>query len=182
VSDVFWESLQAFGFLWPIWASLAALIVIRLAISGLRELRLARAGLNDVDRMSQFEFEECLQDMFFALGYDVELMGPKTDCCIILTRDGVRTAVHAELMEAGNVPSPAIQEVLEAKTKYASDEAMIVTNRQYTPRARDLASLNSVILWNRDQLAYMLEASRLSDLEPDGEEADDAEDAMPRAA
>jgi hypothetical protein len=117
------------GLIWPVWATLGALAVLRFVFGVQRSLRLGRAGLNEIDRMSQNEFEARLEDMFFGLGYAVELAGPPDDCCIIITRNGARTAVHAELMDAENVPSPAIDEVLDAKVKYGCDEAMIVRPR-----------------------------------------------------
>ncbi len=118
--------------------------------------------MNDVDRMTDAEFADCLEDMFLDLGYDVERTRSRADRdkVLVLADDDFKTAVRAEQRTSNRVGSQAIQDVVAAQEKYKCEGTLVVTNQEYTPKARAMADVNDVVLWNRDAFAQMLQDSR----------------------
>ena len=169
--DIIGAALSILGLAWPIAATLGVLAVLRVAALALRWYRLVRAGMNDLDRMTDREFAQCLEGMFVGLGYAVRLVPGRRDeaAVLVLTSDDFRTAVRAEQRTSGRVGSPAVLAVVAAQAKHKCAGALVVTNQDYTPKARTLAAVNDVVLWNRDALARMLEDSRMLAPEPEEE-------------
>lgn len=167
--DIFGSALHILVLAWPIGATLAVLALLRVVGYVFRWCRLVRAGMNEVDRMTGREFAECLQTMFMRLGYAVKLVPDRGDrsAVLVLTDDDFRTAVRAEQRTSGRVSSQVVQEVVAAQAKYKCAGALVVTNQEYTPKAKALAATNDVVLWNRDALAQMLQASRQGAPEPE---------------
>jgi peroxiredoxin family protein len=108
--------------------------------------------LNDIDIMTGEEFEYFLKDLFKKLGYDVQLTKLSGDqgADLIIERE-LRTAVQAKRY-SNKVTNTAIQEVVSAKKYYNTSRAMVVTNNYYTKSAKELAKINDVELWNREDL------------------------------
>jgi len=171
--DTIGSVLDVFLLAWPIWAALGVLALLRAAYYVARLRRLARAGINDIDRMTVDEFTECVVRIFDDLGHSVKSVSPQGDgSLLIVTVDGVRTAVHAEHRTKGNVPSTAVIAVVETQTRCQCADAMVITNRQFTPKARAIARANDVVLCNRDGLALILREWQENDAEQDEEPLD----------
>jgi restriction system protein len=153
-----WEIIEALVGSWAFWALVAALGVVLAALATRRWLRLVRSGVFDVDRMTGEEFAECVKCVFEDLGSPVESVQADGEraALLVVTIDGVRTAVRTEYRPVGRVASKAVEEVLVGKDAYNCTDAFVVTNRQFTPRARELALSEGVALHNRDVLATML--------------------------
>jgi restriction system protein len=119
--------------------------------------RLAQSGIADIDKMDGKTFEECLETLFTRLGYAVESTPYRGDWGgdLVIVKDKVRTVVQAKRYQK-SVGVRAVQEVAAAKAKYRCTEAMVVTNSLYTRQARELARVNRVVLWDREQLVEML--------------------------
>lgn len=158
---------------WPIWATLGVLALIRATSYVARSIKLWRAGLNDIDDMTVDEFTDCVTYIFRDLGHAVESVKRQGDgALLIVTIDGVRTAVQAEHSTKANVPSKAVEAAVVAQGEFDCPDAMVVTNRQFTPKAREVASANRVLLCNRDELALMLREWQEVDAEQEEEPLD----------
>jgi HJR/Mrr/RecB family endonuclease len=124
-----------------------------------RERRLARSGIYDIDHMDGGDFGRYLETLFGRLGYRVEQTPYGAGADLVIEKDRCRTAVQAKRYFKPVGPR-AIQEVLSAKGTYRCDVAMVVSNRAYTLRARRLAAANDVELWDREQLVRRLLAGQ----------------------
>ncbi|RMG07212.1 MAG: restriction endonuclease [Cyanobacteria bacterium J055] len=110
-----------------------------------------------VDRMSGEQFEEFLAECFQRLGYTANTT-PKTNdfgADLILIKDGRKTVVQAKRYQ-GKVGNSAVQEVVAAVRYYEANNAIVATNSQFTPNARELARANNVQLWEREQLIDLI--------------------------
>lgn len=110
-----------------------------------------------VDRMSGEQFEEFLAECFQRLGYEAKTTPTTNDfgADLILTKDGTKTVVQAKRYQ-GKVGNSAVQEVVAAIQYYGANEAIAITNSQFTSNARELAKVNNVQLWEREQLIDLI--------------------------
>ena len=142
---------------WPILVILGAVKLLTLVPGILKGRRLAASGIYDIDRMDGKTFEECLGALFSRQGYGVEV----TPYCgdwgadLVLVKGNVRTVVQAKRYKK-SVGVRAVQEAVAAKAKYKCSEAMVVTNSTFTKQAMELARVNRVTLWDREQLVQRL--------------------------
>lgn len=146
----FWYILTAF---WPIWILVSLPAIVSLLTNWNRRRRLAKAGISDIDAMDGVTFEQYLEVLFRKLGYQAERTRATGDfgADVIITRDRVRTIVQAKRYSK-NVGVKAVQEVVAAQRMYQGARTMVVTNRDYTTQAKQLAQVNKVELWDRDRL------------------------------
>jgi restriction system protein len=149
------EILPAFGrillLIWPFWLLLAGFGLFRLAVRQVSEQRLRASGIFDLDRMSAGAFDERISRLFAALGYAVDRVGVD----MIVARHGYRAVVQpAQWSEA--VDSDAVRKANAARRLHGADAAWVVTNRDFTKQALQLASRTGVDLWNRERLVASL--------------------------
>ena len=146
---------------WQLWALFEAVLLLALAVKLYRVRRLARTGIDDIDRMDGAAFEQRLEILFRSLGYRVEQTRYRGDygADLVIAKDGVRTVVQAKRYTK-NVGLAAVQESVTAKGIYKCQAAMVGTNRAYTKQARTLAKANNVELWDRDRLVKALHSVR----------------------
>lgn len=170
---IYGPALHVLALAWPIWAIVAAFVSLRIVAYALRWLRLTRAGMNDIDRMNGDEFTDCVTYIFQDLGHSVESVDRQENGALLVVGiDGVRTAVQAEHRTSGRVSSKAVEAVIAAQAKHNCPDAMVVTNQQFTPKARQVAGQNNVVLCNREELALMLREWQEVDSERDEETLD----------
>lgn len=143
--------------IWWFWLLAGLVLLGRLVLFVVRQRRLERSGILDIDRMSGRTFEEYLRTAYVRLGYKVELTKYRGDfgADLVVRKDGEKTAVQAKRYSK-NVGVKAVQEAVAAKGYYDADAAMVVTNRYYTAQAKELARKNKVTLWDRDKLQSVL--------------------------
>lgn len=112
----------------------------------------------EVDAMSGEKFESFVADLFGALGYEAETTSISGDqgVDVLLRGDGRRLAVQAKNY-GGNVGNRAVQEALAGQRHYSCDQAIVVTNSEFTASALELAETTDVTLVGRDQLRSYLE-------------------------
>jgi len=111
-----------------------------------------------VDAMNGYDFEKFLAEVFQTAGYDVEgtkLSGDQ-GADLFATRFGKKIVIQAKNY-SGSVGNTAVQEAISAKSFYACDEAMVVTNSYFTKSAIELASAASVRLIGRPDLQKYLD-------------------------
>ena len=90
---------------------------------------------------------------FKSLGYKVEYTKASGDQGIdlILTKNNQKTGVQAKCYSQ-KVSNSAVQEAVAGKSYYHLDRVIVITNNYFTQGAKELASSNNVILWDRDVL------------------------------
>lgn len=152
---------------WWLILIVAAILAARGVVWLVRERRLARSGISEIDQMDGLTFERRLAHLFSRRGYLVEQTRARGDygADLVLEKDGARTVVQAKRWSK-NVGVKAIQEAVAAKPIYRCDYAMVVTNRYFTEPAQRLAKANGVRLWNREELVRSLLESADGGLAP----------------
>ena len=111
-----------------------------------------------VDAMTGYEFEDFLAKLFMTLGYDIETTKRSADqgADLFAQRFGRKVVIQAKNY-IDSVGNAAVQQVLAAKTFFACDEAMVITNSHFTPSAAALAEAGGVKLVDRRELQNYLD-------------------------
>lgn len=163
IIDSFVRQIPIFTRFLPYYLFAFLILVLVGVVKLYKYLKLAKAGIFDIDKMSGEEFEERLEILFKNLGYKVErtVHGPtKADYGVdlIVNIDGTNTAVQAKCYDYKNdtVKENAVQAAYAGKNTYNCTEAMVITNSYFTNRAITLATANDVQLWNREMLINVL--------------------------
>lgn len=119
-------------------------------------------SIKDIDLMNGFEFEAFLTKLFDGLGYIVSLNSKTNDqgVDLILKKGTDVIAVQAKRYN-GVVSNAAIQQVVAGATYYNCNKMMVVTNSYFTNPAINLASVNKVELWDREELIRVLNKVKL---------------------
>ncbi|MEK3744692.1 restriction endonuclease [Brevibacillus sp. FSL K6-0770] len=130
---------------------------IVLAVKIKREERLMKSGISDIDKMDGRQFEHYLGLLFKSQGYKVEVTRAAGDygADLVIHKEGKRIVVQAKRYSK-NVGIEAVQQAQASIAHYKAHEAWVVSNRDYTDAARNLASSNSVRLINREMLIEMI--------------------------
>jgi len=124
-----------------------------------------RAGMYEIDNMTAEQFELFLKDVFIKRGYEVRHVGRHYTGAyvegdygadLIISKDGKKTAVQVKHY-SGKVGLNAVREALGAVNYYKCDKAAVITNsREFTQQAKELAKVNNVKLWDRNDLIKVL--------------------------
>lgn len=124
--------------------------------------QISRYDFKRIDRMSGSEFEAFLNKLFKSLGYRSTNLKDTGDfgADLLIRVDGRKIAVQAKRYSK-NVSLSAVQEIVAAKAYYESDEAAVATNSYFTRSAQELAQVNGVTLWDRDDLSRMMADARV---------------------
>ena len=114
--------------------------------------------INDVDKMSGYEFEDFIGTLYKKMGYSVELTPKSGDqgADLIITKLEERTAVQTKNYTE-NVTNKAIQEVVASKEFYKCTSCRVVTNRYFTKSAIELGNVNGVKLVDREELKALID-------------------------
>lgn len=117
-----------------------------------------RRGLAAADDLSGEEFEDWLALRFRAAGWRVRHTRPTGDfgADLVLGHDRVDEIVVQAKRQERPVGVAAVQQAAAARMHYGVTDAMVVTNRTFTPAAIELAGSTGVILWDRDDIAREL--------------------------
>lgn len=113
--------------------------------------------VGDIDRMSGYDFEMLLKQLFEGMGYKVihTTLSNDQGADLIVEKFGERTVIQAKNWE-GNVGNSGIQEIVAAVRHYNAHKAMVISSSGFTSSAIDLAKSNGVELWDRQKLGYFL--------------------------
>lgn len=147
--------------MWPAFKPIIGIVVaiglIKAALTLIKWMYLLRAGMPEIDRMTGRQFEEKMSFLLESKGYRVELTPYIGDwgADLVVSRDGRKSVVQLKRWNRP-VNTKAIQEVVASKAKYGCENAMVITNSQFTKAARELARVNHVELWGRDRVAREL--------------------------
>lgn len=113
----------------------------------------------DFDSMDGHTFEVFCADILRKNGYEnVEVTKASGDQGIdlIAQKDGVKYGIQCKCYTS-DIGNKAVQEAFAGKTFYNCHVAVVLTNRYFTPSARELAEKNGVILWDRRKLLMFIE-------------------------
>lgn len=139
------------------WLFFVAMLILGCAIYLFKLIRLSKAGLFEIDKMTGEEFEKYLEILFRKYGYSVTHVGASSrykgdyGSDLIIEKGGIKTAVQAKRWK-GMVTEKAVQEVVSAKAVYGCSNAVVVTNSYFSKHASYLAKANNVELWDRSML------------------------------
>ncbi|MFV8830520.1 restriction endonuclease [Alkalihalobacterium sp. APHAB7] len=118
------------------------------------------------DKMNGHEFEHFLAPLFRKQGYIVEVTRGSGDFgadLVLRNMKGKKTVVQAKRYSS-NIGVSAIQEIVAAKPMYKATNAIVVSNRYFTPAAEKLAKANGVKLIDRDELIRMMKFEKQTGL------------------
>ena len=115
------------------------------------------ATLNKIKITNPYDFEEQCAEILKNNGWEAEATRKSGDqgVDVVATKNGKRVVLQCKLY-SHPVGNKAVQEVFTGKTFYNADFAVVVSNNEYTPQARELAENCGVLL---------LSVSDLTDLE-----------------
>lgn len=99
------------------------------------------------------DFEDRIAKIFREQGYDVERIDDFR-VNMILKKAGMRAAVRI-LFDKTNtlIDNAPVNKIAADKKEFDCDQAMIVTNYKYTPRAHLVAKKLHVTLWDRSNIS-----------------------------
>ena len=122
-----------------------------------KQFRQPNLVLAEIDSMPGHQFEEFVGELFRRQGYRVEVTKRSRDqgADILLQLNGRRIVVQTK-RQSTKVGNWAVQEIVASKRIYNANEAMVVSNSDFTSPAIDLAEANGVQLVNRRELEQML--------------------------
>ncbi|WP_423419651.1 restriction endonuclease [Fictibacillus nanhaiensis] len=122
-----------------------------------RKKQWLRSDIHDIDLMNGIEFENYLADFFESKGYSVTLTPRSGDYGVdlILRKGRKKTAVQAKCY-GGNIGVDAVQQVISGSIHWRTTNAMVITNRYFTPNAKKLAKSGMVELIDRDGLSKLI--------------------------
>ena len=151
--------ILAYGMLINYWREIAVVgfLILSIYLHEKNKWRKAirKSGIEDIDKMTDGrDFEKRLKSLFNDLGFKARLT-PHTDygCDVVVEKyRGMRTVVQAKLSGGQAIGLGAVQEAVTSMAMYGAIHALVITNREYTQKARVLAQKNGVELWNRNIL------------------------------
>lgn len=114
-----------------------------------------------VDSMEGHEFEYWCAELLRKNGFtDVEVTKGSGDqgVDVLAVKDGIRYAIQCKCYSS-NLGNGPVQEVNAGKSLYRCHVGVVMTNRHFTPSAKELATATGVLLWDRDKLEEMLIAA-----------------------
>ena len=159
--SIYTKNQQMLSLLIPVAVLCVIIFIIYQLYKGYQHEKLARTGIFDIDKMTGSEFEERLMVLYRNLGYDVKHIGHTGDAGVdlIVEKNGRKTAIQAKRYD-GNVPESAVQQVHTGKDYYHCDEAIIVSNSNFTEMAKEVAKVTNIQLLSRNDLIKLLQAEQ----------------------
>ncbi|MDR5608972.1 restriction endonuclease [Paenibacillus larvae] len=119
--------------------------------------RLKKSGIADIDQMDGRHFEHYLGYLFKSQGYAVKVTRAVGDygADLVLEKAGKKIVLQAKRYKK-SIGIEAVQQVYSSKNYYGASEAWVLSNRDYTEAARNLAKSNGVRLIGREELIEMI--------------------------
>lgn len=125
-----------------------------------RQLEIAHAGYDKIDKLTGREFEQFLAVVFEKNGYSVKTTRTTGDygADLIMEKNGKSIAVQCK-HSINKISVSAVQEVKSAIAHYHVGEGWVVTNNFFTKPAQNLASENNITLIDRYELSKYINAT-----------------------
>ncbi|MDE6412309.1 MAG: restriction endonuclease [Eubacterium sp.] len=152
----------------PFWSILFTIILIIVSSiliidrETLLAYNLSVEALKDVDKMNGYEFEQFTGKLLKNIGYENVVVTPKSNdygIDVTCNKDGKKFAIQCKCYSSklGNSP---VQEAVAGKQYYKCDVGVVLTNNYFTENAKELANANGILLWDRTELAKMLQLEK----------------------
>lgn len=120
-----------------------------------KEYRDKSVGMDNIDTMKGYSFEEYIAGLLKNLGYQEAKVTPKTGDggvdIVAKDQSGIKVAVQCKRL-GSKVGNNAIQEVYLGKKLENCKRAIVITNSYFTKPAIEAALIAQVELWDRDRL------------------------------
>lgn len=116
--------------------------------------------LCSVDSMSGYDFERWCARLLRRMSFSsVEVTKASGDqgVDVLAEKGGVRYAIQCKCYSS-DIGNHSVQEVHAGKSMYNCHVGVVMTNRHFTPAAKELARITGTLLWDRDALLEMLES------------------------
>ncbi|TMN23814.1 restriction endonuclease [Lentibacillus cibarius] len=138
---------------WGLIVFVIGTLIFAFIVDTIKEQKLRKSGMREIDKMSGRKFEEYLQAQLKTSGYNVKLTPASGDygADLVLSSKGKKIIVQVKRYKK-NVGVKAVQEIASAKSHYKADECWVITNSFFTEQAKKLAVTNHVKLIDRNQL------------------------------
>ena len=110
------------------------------------------------DNMDGHTFEHYCADLLSKNGFsDVEVTKGSGDqgIDIVAYKDDVKYGIQCKCYSS-DIGNHAVQEAFAGKSFYNCHVAVVLTNRHFTKGAKDLATTNNVLLWDREKLEELI--------------------------
>jgi restriction system protein len=120
--------------------------------------RILSSGIKEIDVMEGEEFERFLGTLFEQLGCIVQYTPKSNDygADLILTNTLGRKLVIQAKRYGKNVGLEAVQQAKAAEYHYNASQSIVITNRDFSDNARELARTTKVVLMNREGLIELI--------------------------
>lgn len=112
----------------------------------------------DFDSMDGYEFELFCSNLLSKNGYkDVSVTKSSGDqgIDILAYKAGKKYGIQCKCYSSA-VGNKAVMEAYAGISFYRCDVGVVLTNRYFTPAAKDMATRTGIILWNRDDLLRLI--------------------------
>lgn len=152
--DILLAFINGFIALWPIYGFFLAWGCFRLFVKYLEQDRIKNSGINHIDKMSTESFTTFMYGFFHDKGIEVTLAHEDIGYYgaeLILTKEDFRVSVHL-VISTKPIEIKHIKEAHRSKRYYQCQNAVIISNQEYTPAVRDYAISYGVVLWGRERL------------------------------
>lgn len=125
--------------------------------------RLYNTNMHVVDMMTGIEFEHFVAELLPDFGYRnvqvTKASGDEGADVIAMNQNGARVCIQCKHYSDNSVRFDAVQQIYTAKSLYACDIAMVVTNSYFTKQAMESAQRLGVKLYDRDKLWSIMSTS-----------------------
>ena len=117
-----------------------------------------RISIEQIDLMSGTEFEAFISGLFTKMGYETRLTKTTGDqgIDIVASKNGYVLGIQAKRYKSA-VGNFAIQEAVAGKKYYQCNDVMVISSGYFTKEAKELAQVNGVRLWGREELIEKIE-------------------------
>lgn len=117
-----------------------------------------RISIEQIDLMSGIEFEAFISELFTKMGYETRLTKTTGDqgIDIVASKNGYVLGIQAKRYKSA-VGNFAIQEAVAGKKYYQCNDVMVISSGYFTKEAKELAQVNGVRLWGREELIEKIE-------------------------
>ena len=119
-------------------------------------------SMPDFDQMGGQEFEFFCADVLKKNGFsNISITRGSGDqgIDIIAFKDEVKYGIQCKCYSS-DIGNKAVQEAFAGKTFYNCHVAVVLTNRHFTPSAKELAEKSGVLLWDRERLLELINNSK----------------------
>ena len=117
---------------------------------------------SNFDDMDGVEFERYCADLLRKNNFhNVEITKDSGDqgIDILAQKDGIQYGIQCKCYSS-DIGNKAVQEAFAGKTYYGCHVAVVLTNRHFTKSAKELATTNKVILWDREKLENLIASAK----------------------